>query len=98
MSGVLRGAGKQIVGAVVNFVCYYIIGLPLGISLALLTKLGVTGIWIGVGVADVIQVILHFPFFGERCCNASYYSFSQSVVFFICILKFDWNKLSEQVS
>ena len=59
MSGVLRGAGKQIVGAVVNFVCYYIIGLPLGISLALLTKLGVTGIWIGVGVADMIQVIPH---------------------------------------
>lgn len=29
-SGVFRGCGKQITGFVLNFVAYYVIGLPLG--------------------------------------------------------------------
>ena len=56
MSGALRGAGKQVSGAVINFICYYVFGLPLGICLALLVNLGVVGMWIGIGVADTLQV------------------------------------------
>lgn len=58
MSGALRGAGKQVWGAVINFICYYVFGLPLGICLALLLKLGVVGMWIGISVADTLQVIV----------------------------------------
>ena len=57
ISGVLRGAGKQVLGAVTNFVCYYMVGLPLGICLALLVNLGVVGMWIGISVADTLQVV-----------------------------------------
>ena len=56
ISGALRGAGKQVLGAVTNFICYYIVGLPIGICLALLANLGVVGIWIGIGIADILQV------------------------------------------
>ena len=57
ISGVLRGAGKQVLGAVTNFICYYMFGLPLGICLALLVDLGVVGMWIGISVADSLQVV-----------------------------------------
>lgn len=63
ISGVLRGAGKQVLGAVTNFVCYYLIGLPLGICLALLANLGVVGIWIGISVADTLQVTCYCDHF-----------------------------------
>uniref|UniRef100_A0A2K5K371 Solute carrier family 47 member 1 n=1 Tax=Colobus angolensis palliatus TaxID=336983 RepID=A0A2K5K371_COLAP len=42
-SGVLRGSGNQKVGAIVNTVGYYMVGLPIGITLMFATKLGVMG-------------------------------------------------------
>ncbi len=33
-AGILRGAGKQKIGAILNGVCYDIIGLPMGAALA----------------------------------------------------------------
>lgn len=41
--GVLRGTGNQKVGAIVNAVGYYVIGLPIGIALMFAAKLGVIG-------------------------------------------------------
>lgn len=43
MSGIVRGAGKQTVGAVCNFVGFYIIGLPIGASLMFPVKMGFVG-------------------------------------------------------
>ncbi|PAA62512.1 hypothetical protein BOX15_Mlig026985g2 [Macrostomum lignano] len=45
--GAIRGTGRQVEGAVLLFIGYYIIGLPIGIPLALLTDLQMTGIWLG---------------------------------------------------
>ncbi|KAM0752386.1 putative MATE efflux family protein subfamily [Meredithblackwellia eburnea MCA 4105] len=63
--GVLRGMGKQNVGAAVNLVAYYLLALPLGIALAFKTSLGLAGLWIGqcvalflVGIGEYILVIL----------------------------------------
>ena len=39
-----------------NFGYYYMIGLPVGISLALLTDLGATGMWTGLLVAVFLTV------------------------------------------
>lgn len=43
MGGVMRGAGKQKVGAICNIVGYYGIGFPIGVSLMFAAKLGIKG-------------------------------------------------------
>jgi len=45
--GIFRGSGRQAMGALWNFVAYYIIGLPLGYELGLKFGFGVEGIWWG---------------------------------------------------
>ncbi|KAL6297947.1 MOP flippase [Sparassis latifolia] len=51
--GVLRGQGRQHLGALFNLVAYYVLALPLGITLAFhrRTRLGLQGLWIGQVVA-----------------------------------------------
>ena len=56
ISGIIRGSGRQLIGAGVNFVSYYIFGLPVGIVLALVADLGALGVWSGLIIADVLQV------------------------------------------
>ncbi|XP_062887475.1 multidrug and toxin extrusion protein 1-like isoform X4 [Mobula hypostoma] len=55
--GVLRGAGKQALGAVVNLVGFYLIGFPIGISIMFAGKLGILGYWIGMTACVVVQFI-----------------------------------------
>ena len=57
MAGVLRGSGRQLLGAGINAFSYYVFGLPIGISLALATDLKTLGMWIGLGVGSVVQVL-----------------------------------------
>ncbi|ORY74741.1 mate-domain-containing protein [Leucosporidium creatinivorum] len=46
--GLLRGAGKAPLGALINLTSYYVIGLPVGLCLAFLgPKLGLRGLWLG---------------------------------------------------
>ncbi|KAH9920427.1 MATE efflux family protein [Fomitopsis serialis] len=54
--GVLRGLGRQHLGAIFNLVAYYVLALPMGIALAFLpqTQLGLQGLWIGQVVALTI--------------------------------------------
>lgn len=49
--GVLRGMGRQHLGAAVNVVSYYCFALPLGIYLAFYRNQGLKGLWIGQCVA-----------------------------------------------
>eukprot|EP00731_Ephydatia_muelleri_P026098 Em0018g198a len=57
LAGVLRGCGRQVLGAVSNFVCFYIIGLPIGVCLALVAEMGAIGFWIGLLCGSTIQAI-----------------------------------------
>lgn len=41
--GIVRGVGKQTVGAVCNLVGFYIVGLPIGASLMFCVKMGIVG-------------------------------------------------------
>jgi multidrug resistance protein, MATE family len=45
--GVLRGLGRQHLGAAFNIVAYYILALPIGIMLAFRAGYGLQGLWIG---------------------------------------------------
>ncbi|XP_071720015.1 protein DETOXIFICATION 24-like [Rutidosis leptorrhynchoides] len=57
LSGVAVGAGMQSIVAVINLVCYYIIGIPSGALLGYLTNLQVKGIWIGMIFGIVTQTL-----------------------------------------
>ncbi|XP_064636780.1 multidrug and toxin extrusion protein 1-like [Lineus longissimus] len=59
-SGILRGCGRQGTAALIIFVGMYIVGLPVGISLMLMTDLGTAGFWWGVTCSMVLQSIAFF--------------------------------------
>jgi len=58
LSGVAIGAGWQAVVAYVNIACYYIFGIPLGLTMGYKLNMGVTGIWIGMMTGTVIQTFV----------------------------------------
>ncbi|XP_012872017.1 PREDICTED: multidrug and toxin extrusion protein 1-like isoform X1 [Dipodomys ordii] len=60
--GILRGTGNQKVGAIVNAIGYYVIGLPIGIALMFATNLGVLGLWLGIIICTVLQAMCFLAF------------------------------------
>ncbi|XP_023772739.1 protein DETOXIFICATION 24 [Lactuca sativa] len=61
LSGMAIGAGMQGIVAIVNLVCFYVIGIPMGALLGYLTNLQVKGIWIGMigGIVTQTLVLLY---------------------------------------
>ena len=56
IGGVLRGVGKQKIGAVTYIVSYYLVGLTVGITLAIHYGMGIAGQWIGTTLAAIINL------------------------------------------
>eukprot|EP01018_Ginkgo_biloba_P000339 Gb_27609 [translate_table: standard] len=56
--GVAVGSGWQTFIAYVNIVCYYIIGVPLGMLLGYVLHLEVMGIWVGMIFGTAIQTMV----------------------------------------
>ncbi len=56
MGGVLRGSGRQGVGAALNFATYWCLGLPLVWLLAFKAGLGIAGLWAGIAATTTLQV------------------------------------------
>ncbi|KAG2451395.1 hypothetical protein HYH02_003996 [Chlamydomonas schloesseri] len=71
LSSVLRGAGRQWLGAGCNLVGWWGVGVPLAYYLALHTDLGVAGLWGGFATASALQaavqwaVVLRLDWEGE---------------------------------
>ena len=57
ISGIFRGVGKQYLAAIINFLCYNVLGLSVGVPLALKANLGTIGLWTGLATGNVIQVL-----------------------------------------
>ncbi|OVA18639.1 Multi antimicrobial extrusion protein [Macleaya cordata] len=58
LHGVAVGAGWQFQVALINIVCYYVFGLPVGAILGYKVKLGVEGIWSGMLVGCLLQTVI----------------------------------------
>ncbi|XP_040192721.1 multidrug and toxin extrusion protein 2-like [Rana temporaria] len=61
-NGILRGTGKQKIGAITNIFGYYLIGIPVGISLMFPAKLGVIGLWIGIFCPVLLQNFIYISY------------------------------------
>jgi MATE family multidrug resistance protein len=53
-TGALRGLGETRVPMVANFVGYWILGLPLGLTLCFVLHWGIYGLWIGLTLALIV--------------------------------------------
>ena len=67
-SGVLRGCGKQSIGAIINVIAFYLIGIPLAYLLAFKMDIGVGGLIKGISFASLFQccVLLYFLVYKEE--------------------------------
>uniref|UniRef100_A0A670KIF9 Multidrug and toxin extrusion protein n=1 Tax=Podarcis muralis TaxID=64176 RepID=A0A670KIF9_PODMU len=64
-SGVLRGTGKQKLGAIFNAVGYYAVGLPVAIVLVFVAKMGLIGLWLGMLICALIPCICSITYIGR---------------------------------
>ena len=65
-SGIIRGLGLQVYGAIYTLICYYIVGLPIALYLAFIHQMGVKGLWLGFAVCCILldaglQCIIECP-------------------------------------
>jgi len=51
--GIFKGIGKQALAAKLNFISYYVVGIPLGILFGFKFGLGVEGLWLGMTIGLV---------------------------------------------
>lgn len=51
--GIFRGCGLQALGAKVNFVCYILLAVPVGLLLAFPLEMGLLGLWLGLNVGFI---------------------------------------------
>ncbi|XP_068122161.1 multidrug and toxin extrusion protein 2-like [Hyperolius riggenbachi] len=74
--GIMRGTGRVKIGATANVLGYYCIGLPVGITLMFVVKLGVKGLWIGLLCPVFLQTCIYIPYilrisWSQACEEAS---------------------------
>ncbi|KAI8519853.1 hypothetical protein Bbelb_031100 [Branchiostoma belcheri] len=56
-AGILRGCGKQKLGAIITFAGYYVLGLPFIAIFMFKLHLGVKGLYFGLGIATMFQCV-----------------------------------------
>lgn len=50
--GVLTGSARTTIGAKINFIAFYLVGLPVAVALAFWVKVGFIGLWFGLAAAQ----------------------------------------------
>uniref|UniRef100_A0A0C9QPJ2 TSA: Wollemia nobilis Ref_Wollemi_Transcript_14709_1738 transcribed RNA sequence n=1 Tax=Wollemia nobilis TaxID=56998 RepID=A0A0C9QPJ2_9CONI len=58
LSGIARGCGWQKLGAYVNLGAYYVVGIPVAVTLAFVLHVGGKGLWLGIFGGLFTQTIL----------------------------------------
>jgi len=57
LGGLMRAAGRQSTGALLHFITYWLVGLPLGCLLGFYLDWGALGLWMGVASATALQAV-----------------------------------------
>lgn len=104
-AAIVRGAGKQKVGAICNFVSFYIVGFPIGVWLMFPVKMGIVGErWFISRVAFMWKAFLvdWTVLCSCSCVAGVWLGFlisvtAQSVFFTFYLYKLNWEKASEEV-
>ncbi|DBA02190.1 TPA: hypothetical protein N0F65_004825 [Lagenidium giganteum] len=60
LQGIFRACGKQLLCAQLNCLCLFVLGVPLGIALALKLHLGLAGLWYGNLIGLVVFITAAF--------------------------------------
>ena len=105
--GIVRGAGKQTVGAVCNLVCFYLIGFPIAVSLMFPVKMGIVGedrLHIYKASSNLITFLLRLTNHLISISVAGLWTglfisiLIQSIFFTIFLCKLNWKKATKEVS
>ncbi len=70
--GILRGIGDVKIPAIITFIAYWMIGLPVGYVLGIQLKLGASGIWYGLTaglMAAALLLFFRFNYFSKKLQN-----------------------------
>lgn len=57
-AGICRGAGKQYIGALTSFACYYFVGLPMAYFLCYFMDFNVKGLLMGISTGTLLQCLV----------------------------------------
>ncbi|OWY99976.1 Multidrug/Oligosaccharidyl-lipid/Polysaccharide (MOP) Flippase transporter [Phytophthora megakarya] len=60
MQGVFRGTGRLALGAYINLIAYFVLGLPIGVYLAFWMDMGVEGMWLGLTIGIFFGCVVSF--------------------------------------
>lgn len=60
MQSIFRGCGKQLLCAIINFVCTFMIGIPVGVFLALKWDEDLVGLWTGNMIGLFLMTVVGF--------------------------------------
>ncbi|KAK0145900.1 Multidrug and toxin extrusion protein 1 [Merluccius polli] len=63
--GIIRGVGKQRVGALFALVGYYFIGLPIGLSLMFPAGMGIVGLWLGILICITMETTFYVVYLSK---------------------------------
>ncbi|KAK3156631.1 hypothetical protein QOZ80_2AG0109810 [Eleusine coracana subsp. coracana] len=58
LSGIIRGCGRQKLGAIINLVSYYVVGIPAAFLFAFVCHIGGMGLWFGLLCGVTVQIFL----------------------------------------
>lgn len=58
LSGVAKGSGIQDMGAYVNLVSFYLVGIPVAVILGFVCHMKAKGLWFGILIGSILQFIL----------------------------------------
>lgn len=61
-NGILRGQGRQKIGGYLNLFAYYVIALPVSLYLAIVLKMELVGLWMGMLIALFLLSVLQLYF------------------------------------